>query len=336
MGDKKSKLKKSKKSDTKRFPSWLWIVIGGVLAISLVTVVLITRSATEHEHADSSAQQQKDEHQQHQDAEKDAKQDDDHQDHAEHKAPKPALVKQNWSLVKSPPVTTEPVQLRFKFMNYDTQEVLTDYEEYYEKKMHLIVISEDLQEFQHIHPEMSADGTFLATMNLQRPTKYKVFTDGKSKSVGWINEWAGIAMRTPEVVAKHTDKTKPLPEPKVDKPNLVVNDQQAQTIDGVEVLLEAKNLKVGKQSSLTFRFKDAADGKDITDLQPYLGSIGHVVLISETVDKYIHSHPTNEKERGPKATFSAVFEKPGKYKMWGEFKRNDQRFVVPYVIEVKP
>jgi hypothetical protein len=130
--------------------------------------------------------------------------------------------------VKSPPVTTEPVQLRFKFMNYDTQEVLTDYEEYYEKKMHLIVISEDLQEFQHIHPEMSADGTFLATMNLQRPTKYKVFTDGKSKSVGWINEWAGIAMRTPEVVAKHTDKTKPLPVIKIilDDPDLLKRIEQ--------------------------------------------------------------------------------------------------------------
>jgi hypothetical protein len=251
------------------------------------------------------------------------------------KPEQPTIVKPYWRLTKSPPVTTEPVGLNFRFADHKTEEVITDYELYHEKKMHTIVVSKDLRDFYHYHPEMATDGLFNVNMDLKRATTYKIFVDARSKSQGWINEYAEVIVRKPEVVANHKDPKTAPPAPPLDPPNLVVNDKQTITLEGKKISLSATDLKVGKEANLTFTFKDAASGADITDLQPYLGAVGHVILVSEDASEYIHTHPIDDKQRGPKASFSAIFEKEGKYKLWGEFQHQGKRIVVPYVIDVK-
>lgn len=255
-------------------------------------------------------------------------------------AMKPAMVDPDWKLKKSPLVTSEPAQLRFGFADHKTKQPITDYETYHGKKMHLIVVTQDLSDFQHLHPEMQPDGYFDVNINVPRATNYVLFTDAMSKSQGWINERPMLTVRTPEEIAAFTAAKAKNPQaalpvkPEV-KAKLVVDADREQTIDGKQISLTTKNLQVGKNTEFTFTFRDAASGADIKNLQEYLGAIGHLIIISEDSSTFIHTHPINEDERGPKATFSAVFEKPGKYKLWGEFKHNNKQLLVPYVIEVK-
>lgn len=46
----------------------------------------------------------------------------------------------------------------------------------------------------------------------------------------------------------------------------------------------------------------------------YLGALGHVVIIDENMEQYIHVHPASKKT----TTFNAHFTKPGKYKLWAD------------------
>ncbi|MFS0812849.1 hypothetical protein [Peribacillus phoenicis] len=48
-------------------------------------------------------------------------------------------------------------------------------------------------------------------------------------------------------------------------------------------------------------------------------------------EKFVHVHPTSEE----KTLFETKFDKPGIYKVWGEFKFHDKVNSYPFVIEVK-
>lgn len=65
--------------------------------------------------------------------------------------------------------------------------------------------------------------------------------------------------------------------------------------------------------------------------EPHLGALGHVVVLDEDGEKYIHVHPVAD----DKTVFDTKFEKPGIYKIWAEFKFEGQVNVYPFVIEVK-
>ena len=74
---------------------------------------------------------------------------------------------------------------------------------------------------------------------------------------------------------------------------------------------------------LKFKIKNA-----IPD--PYLGALGHVVIIDEQAEKFIHVHPISNNE----TIFETQFEKAGIYKLWAEFKFGQDIIAFPYVFSV--
>src|SRR5918999_39725 len=50
-------------------------------------------------------------------------------------------------------------------------------DEQHEQRMHLIVVRRDLIHYQHLHPSMSADGTWSIPLILPEPGIYRVFAD---------------------------------------------------------------------------------------------------------------------------------------------------------------
>ena len=76
------------------------------------------------------------------------------------------------------------------------------------------------------------------------------------------------------------------------------------------------------------------------DLEPYLGAFGHLMIIHQDGQTFVHSHPM-EDEAGiaqsklGNVAFNARFPKPGIYKAWGQFQRNDKVITIPFVFEVK-
>lgn len=68
------------------------------------------------------------------------------------------------------------------------------------------------------------------------------------------------------------------------------------------------------------------------ELQPYLGAMGHVVIIDENVEEFIHVHPSSTDD----TKFEAHFSKAGHYKLWAEFKYSDVGVIAfPFVFKVE-
>lgn len=200
----------------------------------------------------------------------------------------------------------------------NTGKPIEKFEINHEKEMHLIVVSKDLSTFQHLHPENRGKGLFTVTMTFPTGGDYKLIADfipsgGEPKTE---SQWITVSGQAPS------------PRPLQPEMNLT------KIVEGKEVTLSFDKLQSGQEATMTFSFRDAASKQPITNLQPYLGAIGHVVIISSDVEKYIHNHPLEENTTGPEAKFGTLFPNSGVYKIWGQFQQNNKVFVVPFVVEV--
>jgi len=68
-------------------------------------------------------------------------------------------------------------QMRFKIFHPGTGEQVKKFEVVHEKQYHLFVISQDMEYFQHIHPEEQPDGTWTIDVTLPKPGYYKILSD---------------------------------------------------------------------------------------------------------------------------------------------------------------
>jgi hypothetical protein len=87
-------------------------------------------------------------------------------------------------------------------------------------------------------------------------------------------------------------------------------------------------------ATVTFDLTDAA-GQPVKDLQPYMGAMGHLVVLSSDGKQYVHAHPADAKTGlGNRVVFMAHIMEPGLYKGWGQFRRMDTVRVLPFVFKV--
>ncbi|MDW0111169.1 hypothetical protein [Sporosarcina aquimarina] len=106
--------------------------------------------------------------------------------------------------------------------------------------------------------------------------------------------------------------------------NLSVEQNLTQTVDGHTVELNATTFKAGQDISLQFDTKNEVP-------EPYLGASGHVIILDENAENYIHFHRASK----DKTQFDTVIEKSGKYKQWAEFQFIGKVTAYSYVIGVK-
>ena len=116
-------------------------------------------------------------------------------------------------------------------------------------------------------------------------------------------------------------------------------------VDGVRVELDGDAV-VGETSELAFTFTDAATGRPVDDLQPYLAAAGHVVIMRADGETFAHEHADVEdadgdpvfalpgQEFGPELDVHAEFATPGVYQLWGQFRTADgDVLTVPFTVQ---
>ncbi len=204
--------------------------------------------------------------------------------------------------------------LRFHLTREGT--ALKEFDLLHERPMHFIVVRDALDEFQHLHPQIASDGT--ATVDIAFPTAgtYWVFVDCQPKGEGQqtIRHELRIAGEPPAA------------------PPLQANVPVTVTLEDSQTEVSAQ--KVDSEWQVTFLHRDLA-GTPLTDLEPYLGAMGHLVVIGEGTGEYVHAHAESQPREVGKVTFAAHFGRPGMYKAWGQFQRKGQVFTVPAVMAVE-
>ena len=212
-----------------------------------------------------------------------------------------------------------------------TGEPVTQFGEVHDRLFHFFIVSRDMTQFFHEHPVLEKDGSFTIEHVLPAAGQYMLFSDFMPVGGG------------PQLIAT------PLTTAGFDGdiasswPNLKPDTSFTKTANGVSVELKVEpgKLIAGEEADLPIHFEDVKSGAPVTNLQRYLGAFGHAMMLSEDMTEHVHSHPEQMLEGttiteggGPDLVFHALFPKPGHYRIWLQFQRNNVLSTIPFTVRV--
>ncbi|CAN5292662.1 hypothetical protein BH18ACT9_BH18ACT9_00130 [soil metagenome] len=102
-------------------------------------------------------------------------------------------------------------------------------------------------------------------------------------------------------------------------------------VAGYTVTLEGA-LLAGQDSELTLSVSRAGD--PVMDLQPYLGSYGHLVALREGDLAYLHVHPHKASTSGPDIDFTTAVPSEGRYRLFLDFAHAGVARTAVFTVEV--
>ncbi len=213
-----------------------------------------------------------------------------------------------------------PVRLMIDVQD-STGKAIAKFDRFQEKLMHLIVVSDNLQFFSHVHPTYKENGRFEIETRFLQPGTYTLFTDykpsGKTEQVS--------------VLKTQVPGNSP-PAPKID-----LNRTKTFADTKVNLTISQATVKAGEEVTLMFNLQDASNNQSLKDLQPYLGERGHLVILRKSsplkAADYIHAHAMKDTPTG-QVNFMTSFPQPGKYKLWGQFNRNGRIVIADFWVNV--
>ncbi len=213
----------------------------------------------------------------------------------------------------------------------------------HEKPMHLLVVSNDLAQFDHVHPEPQGDGTLRVNYNFPNGGGYKLYADFTPPGAKQVVERYDVTVGGPERA----------------RTALVEDKSLTSKVDSLSVtMFPDKPLRAGEELMINFAVADAQTAAPVTDLQPYLGALAHFVIISEDMTEFLHVHPMDAKDakqnedehkgmkmtatksggegavRTPAVSAHTTFPRAGLYKLWAQFQRGGRVITVPFVLRV--
>lgn len=187
-----------------------------------------------------------------------------------------------------------PQDFRFRVLDPDGDPV-TRFELRHERRLHLIVVSNDLTRYAHLHPDLDDRGEWTVELPALSPGGYRVIAD--TAPTGGPELKLAAALLVPGI-----ETGAPLPAP---TDSVVVDDL---TVD-LELTRDDHDLR----AELIVR-----RAEDVIDPDPYLGARGHLVAMSVGDLRYLHVHPDETRVSGP-VSFVIAEPQPGRYRLFFDF-----------------
>jgi len=255
------------------------------------------------------------------------------------KAPSPSHV--DFSAGDTP-VANVPTTFTFSMKHEDGSPARLSVE--HERFVHVIVVSSDMKEFFHVHPDDDApltsstvrDASFTMPFTFPKAGEYLVgidYADGLSSR--------SEQFRVTVTGLPHLDS----------KPEIF---PLRGTYGGYDITLTAGFPTAGQPANLMWRVQK--DGKDVTDLEPYLAAAMHIALVKDDFSEFVHAHGevhlpgtpipkasattvhnhTPPPPRfGPIVEAHTVFPSAGDYTVFAQFKRAGEVITAPFSIRVE-
>jgi Cu+-exporting ATPase len=226
----------------------------------------------------------------------------------------------------------EPTQVTITLTDARTGTPVTDLALSHQVWMHLIATRADLGTFAHLHPEPTGrPGQLAVTMVFPTAGSYIINTEfRRSGEVADVH--ARHVISIPGHLPAHA-------QPKA--------GPRSQTIGGLRIELHGR-ARAGQTSELTLSVTNAATGRPVSDLRPYLAAAAHVVIMDAHGDTFAHQHAevTDGNGRpvfalpgqrfGPELPFHAKFSAPGLYRLWAQFETPDGHVITaPFTVHAR-
>jgi hypothetical protein len=196
----------------------------------------------------------------------------------------------------------------------------------HERILHVIVISEDFEEFLHIHPEdlgvvteeMKEAARFTTRFTPSKAGRYLISTDFANADEHFSKQFTIVVEGSPQMTP-------------------VVEDFSAlKTFGDYRVYLSSHEPFTANMET-SIHYSISKNGQPVTDLQPYLGAPMHFAVVRGTLENFIHTHGTIHTEDhmdhsghhmavpeqfGPDLEARIIFPEAGTYHIFGEFKHD--------------
>jgi Cu+-exporting ATPase len=234
-------------------------------------------------------------------------------------------------LAPSAPPVGAPIALTYRLADARTGAPITDVLESHERPMHLIVVSQDLARFQHVHPAPTGQpGEYRVEVQFPAEGTYLLFDEFALSSGQDVLQPNTLTIGGPTRSAAG-----------------LTEDRAPKVVDGVRVALQgAGAIRAGQEAWLVFRLEDPRTGDGVADLQPYLGAPAHAVVVSQDGQTFVHTHGeavgrdaaghgpgpadhghAGQSAFGPEIAIHQTFPAAGLYKVWGQFQAHDGRII---------
>ena len=227
------------------------------------------------------------------------------------------------------PTPGNPFRITIQLLDPVNGAPVSDLHVVHEKILHFFLISEDLKEYQHVHPVQQANGIFSLEAVLPANGRYHVISD--FFPIGGLPQLVRSSLIVGDAHASTSTRPKLVPDSKLVKSSAGIR---------FDLALAPTAPVAGTPATLAYRLTDEERGAPVRDLQPYLGAWGHTVIMSEDARHYVHSHPrvmtpsdsgqTNDDE----ILFDTYFPQPGRYRIWSQFQRRGRVTTVSFDIDV--
>ena len=186
--------------------------------------------------------------------------------------------------------------------------VVEGYETRHEKQLHLIAVRKDFGDYQHLHPAHDGSGGWTVADADLGAGDWRLYADfqptGGDPRVAY-DDLSVAGTSEPAEPAAVTDVV---------------------TVDGYDV-----GVRGADSGALTFSV--SRGGVPVTDLEPYLGAYGHLVVIREGDLRFLHVHP-DAGPAGPEVSFGVADPTPGRYRAYVEFQHDGVVRTAPFSLDL--
>lgn len=229
----------------------------------------------------------------------------------------------------------EPFRLLLRLA--DAQGRSVDPQIVHERPVHLLVISDDLADFQHVHPKREREGSYALELTVPRARSYRLFA-----------EYTGPGAEAPSLASATVGSAA-----RAAPAATITGDLAEKLIGNSRVAIRgADGLRSGVESMFEVVVRDAKTGERPGDLQPWLGAPAHGVIVDARLRGLVHAHAVEgggaaenrpraamqhaltEGGEAPTFTFHAKFDRPGLHKVWVQFDRGGEVITAPFVVDV--
>ncbi|MEJ2884951.1 hypothetical protein [Actinomycetospora aeridis] len=230
----------------------------------------------------------------------------------------------------TPAVAGAPTDLELDLTDSSTGAVVDDLAVHDDALIHLAVIGPG-GTLDHLHPVRTGPGHYVVRLTPGAAGRYGVFAEMERAGDGGHQ----VARTAIDVTGPATPAA-PAPGPGV------------REVAGMQVDVAVPDAVAGRPTTITATF--GSGGRQVTDLQGWLGMAGHLMLLGPGLDgtpdpvdpasAFGHVHDMGPAgpsgTYGPRITFEHTFPSPGRHQLWVQVQRDWQIVTVPVTVDVAP
>ena len=270
---------------------------------------------------------------------------DDHHDHAAAGAPVLGFA------LTDAPAAGEPFTFSLILSDTEGRPVTADdLAAVHDHKLHVLIVDEALEDYQHMHPEVGADGLYEVTFTPEHSRTYRVWADYRlaeedhhdhgddshshdeddHHSHGDDHHGSGAAITVSEALIVGEDKGSDVP----------AADVLTATAGGLTYTLSTDGaVTAGAAERLTVSVADA-NGAPFEALEPIMGAYAHLVGFNIGATEMAHAHPEGDHPHGansrggPDLTFDVNFAEAGPHRLFLQTVTGGEERTVVFTVNV--